>query len=41
MKYTIARQSSFLNETFKVTSDSQIVCTVKAKPSKQRQGQYE
>ncbi|CAF3392214.1 unnamed protein product [Rotaria sp. Silwood2] len=40
MKYTITRQFSFTNEKFEIISDSKMVCTVKATPSKDYKGQF-
>ncbi|CAF1471750.1 unnamed protein product [Rotaria sordida] len=41
MKYIITRQFSFTNEKFDITSDSKLVCTVKATRSKNSKGQFD
>ncbi|CAF4813813.1 unnamed protein product [Rotaria sp. Silwood1] len=40
MKYIITRQFSFTNEKFEITSNSKVVCTVKATSSKNYKGQF-
>ncbi|CAF0929847.1 unnamed protein product [Adineta steineri] len=40
MKFTITRQFSFNNEKYEIISDSKSICTVKATPSNEYEGQF-